>query len=137
MAEETLELRIDLKDADFKKLEKGIALELVNGFVGGTPIKLVIQREKKKDKTKLEWKDGGKGRDGKTLRVANIVEDKDSAKILSLIGDPHDAPKNREDIVAEAKKRWNISPSKTAEELRTMFREGTIYEPREGWLRKT
>jgi hypothetical protein len=67
MAEETLELRVDLKDSDFKKLEKGVALELANGFVGGTPIKLVIQREKKKkDKTKLEWKDNGKSRDGKT-----------------------------------------------------------------------
>jgi hypothetical protein len=136
MAEETLELRVDLKNSDFKKLEKGIALELANGFVGGTPIKLVIQREKKV-KTKLEWKDNGKRSDGKTLRVANIVEDKDSAKILSIIGTSKDDPKKRRDIVAEAKKRWNISPDKTAEEIIIMLREGTIYEPREGWLRKT
>jgi hypothetical protein len=145
MEDETLELRVDVTDADFKKLEKGKALVLAHGIIGSAPIQIVIQRKKKPLKTKLEWKDSGIRRDGKVLRTATLVEDTDNKKILSLIPDYESArrregkpllnlAKKREDIIAEASERWHIDADKANVEIDQM---GTIYEPREGFFRKT
>jgi hypothetical protein len=112
--EETVEIRVGLVDSDFKKLEKGEALELASGFIGGTPIKVVIERQRAHVKTKLEWRSEGKDRFGKPLRVGRLVEDTDSAKILKIIGTAENDMKKREDIVAEAQKRHHITPLKTA-----------------------
>jgi hypothetical protein len=156
MSDETLEIRIDLVDEDFNKLEKGKAIIVAHGIIGASPIEIVIQRQKKMLKTKLEWKDKrDKRRDGQPLHVATLVEDKnaqnhitkqleargmlveqtDAQKILSLI--PKDNMIRQTNVYVQATERWQIEPLKTRAEISQLLREGTIYEPREGWLRKT
>jgi hypothetical protein len=117
-ADETLELRVDLLDEDFKKLEKGKALVLAHGIIGSAPISIVIQRKKKIKEVSRA-----------------LVEDTDSKKMLSLI--PTHSMKKGEGIIAEASEHWHIDADKARAEIRQMLRDGTIYEPRDGWLRKT
>jgi DNA replicative helicase MCM subunit Mcm2 (Cdc46/Mcm family) len=126
MEDETLELRVDITDADFKKLEKGKALVLAHGIIGSSPIQIVLQRKKKI----------------KDVSPEMLVEDTDSQKILSLIPGSFgttqgDEPKKTETIIAEAEKQWHISTDKAKAEISTLLREGIIYEPRAGFLWKT
>jgi len=46
--EDSIELRVKLVDADFKKLEAGKPLMFASGQIGNTPITIAIVREKQK-----------------------------------------------------------------------------------------
>lgn len=130
MSDETITFRIDMVDSDFKKLEKYTPLVIAHGNIGGSPIEIILQREHKRG-GKPPYKTGDKV----IIDDSKLPEATDASKILSLI--PAVDMRHTDEIYTEAHKRWHIERPKAFEEVRKMLREGTIYEPREGFLRKT